>query len=249
MIAKVDLLGFRFGRVHSRSHRLFLAGSFCGTMEILRTLPLTNAIRSKGVFAFGRAAKARVPVTLLGGLVVSLAFFFLQKDLGPAWSLTCLFLALILHRPQPDALIAAAGLSVSAGWVPWADILVRVPHTVYERASPCGRRLGTTSSTAAINWPDRYGRMPPAGIRGTGPGLGDPALVPAAHTDLILSALGEEWGFLGVAAVFAVYAFILYRSARIALRARSDYEFFLAAGLGVAMALQILLIAGGYCSI
>jgi hypothetical protein len=62
---------------------------------------------------------------------------------------------------------------------------------------------------------------------------------------LILSALGEEWGFLGVAAVFALYAFILYRTARIALRARSDYEFFLAAGLGVAMALQILLIAGG----
>ena len=75
--------------------------------------------------------------------------------------------------------------------------------------------------------------------------MGDPALVPAAHTDLILSALGEEWGFLGVAAVFAIYAFILYRAARIALRARSDYEFFLAAGLGVAMALQILLIAGG----
>ena len=51
----------------------------------------------------------------------------------------------------------------------------------------------------------RHGRRLP----GTGLGLGDPQLVPAAHTDLILSALGEEWGFLGVAAVFALYAFIV----------------------------------------
>ena len=83
------------------------------------------------------------------------------------------------------------------------------------------------------------------GLAGMGIGLGDPQLVPAAHTDLILSALGEEWGFLGVAAVFALYAFIVWRALRIALRARRDYEFFLAAGLAAATALQILLIAGG----
>ncbi len=78
-----------------------------------------------------------------------------------------------------------------------------------------------------------------------GIGRGDPQVVPAAHTDLILSALGEEWGFLGVAAVFALYAFLVWRALRIALRARTDYEFFLAAGLAAATALQILLIAGG----
>ena len=44
---------------------------------------------------------------------------------------------------------------------------------------------------------------------------------------------------------FAVFAFIVYRALRIALRARSDYEFFLAAGLAAATALQILLISGG----
>ncbi len=62
---------------------------------------------------------------------------------------------------------------------------------------------------------------------------------------MILSALGEQWGFLGIVAVFALYAFLVYRSFRVALRARSDYEFFLAAGIGAATALQILLIAGG----
>ena len=70
-------------------------------------------------------------------------------------------------------------------------------------------------------------------------------MVPAAHTDLILSALGEEWGFLGVAAAFALYALLVCRAFRIALRARTDYEFFLAAGLAAATALQVLVIAGG----
>ena len=54
-----------------------------------------------------------------------------------------------------------------------------------------------------------------------GTGRGDPQLVPAAHTDLILSALGEEWGFLGVAAVFALYGVLVWRALRAALRART----------------------------
>ena len=37
------------------------------------------------------------------------------------------------------------------------------------------------------------------GLFGTGLGLGDPEIMPAAHTDLILAVLGEEWGWVGVA--------------------------------------------------
>jgi hypothetical protein len=80
---------------------------------------------------------------------------------------------------------------------------------------------------------------------GTGLGLGDPQWMPAAHTDLILAALGEEWGFLGVFAVLALYAALVWFGLRVALRARSDYNFFLALGLTLAFVLQILLIAGG----
>jgi hypothetical protein len=83
------------------------------------------------------------------------------------------------------------------------------------------------------------------GLAGMGIGRGDPQLVPAAHTDLILAVLGEELGFLGVAAVFALFGYVVWRAARAALRARSDYDFFLAAGLAAATALQILLIAAG----
>jgi cell division protein FtsW (lipid II flippase) len=78
-----------------------------------------------------------------------------------------------------------------------------------------------------------------------GIGLGDPQVVPAAHTDLILAALGEEWGFLGVAAVFALFAFLVTRAFRAATRSATRFGFFLALGLGALIAFEMLLISSG----
>src|SRR5581483_6328669 len=103
--------------------------------------------------------------------------------------------------------------------------VIGVPHTVGERVSmwlsPWNNMVHGGDQLADSLWAFATG-----GTAGMGIGLGNPELVPAAHTDLILSALGEEWGFLGFAAVFALYGFVVYRAFRIAQRARSDYEFF-----------------------
>ena len=119
-----------------------------------------------------------------------------------------------------------------------------VPHTVRERVSmwlsPWDNLVHGGDQLAHSLWAYATG-----GIAGTGMGQGDPGFVPAGHTDLILAVLGEQWGFLGVAAVFALYGLLLDRTLRIARGARSDYEFFLAAGIAAATAFQILLIAGG----
>ncbi len=175
-------------------------------------------------------------------VALSLAFFFLQKDMGPALIFACLFLALY-GIARGSVAVPAVGLAlVVCGFA--CGYFLGVPHTVGERVSmwlsPWNNMIHGGDQLAESLWAFATG-----GVTGTGIGLGDPQLVPAVHTDLILSALGEEWGFLGVAAVFALFAFIVYRALRIALRARSDYEFFLAAGLAAATALQILLISGG----
>jgi len=239
--AKVNMFGFQPVEVIRVLLILFLAGYFAERWDVLRHA----RERRPGLARFDRLGgipPIEYTIPVLTCVVLSLLFFFLQKDMGPALVFTCLFLALY-SIARKDGLMAAFGLLfLLAGFV--GGYLVRVPHTVYERvsmwASPWNNAIHGGDQLAESLWAYATG-----GLWGTGPGLGDPALVPAVHTDLILSALGEEWGFLGVTAVFALYAFILYRASRIALRARSDYEFFLAAGLGVAMALQILLIAGG----
>ena len=83
------------------------------------------------------------------------------------------------------------------------------------------------------------------GALGSGPGWGDPAMIPAGHTDLVLPAIGEEWGFCGVAAVLLLLGFLVYRALRIGLRAPNEYGMFLALGLAALIAFEMLLISGG----
>ena len=70
-------------------------------------------------------------------------------------------------------------------------------------------------------------------------------MIPAGNNDLVLPAIGEEWGFAGVAAVFLLFAFLVRRAFRIALRAPTDHAFFLALGLTCLVALEMMLISGG----
>ena len=46
------------------------------------------------------------------------------------------------------------------------------------------------------------------GAWGSGPGLGDPAMIPAGHTDLVLPAIGEEWGLAGVVSIGLLFVFL-----------------------------------------
>jgi len=68
--------------------------------------------------------------------------------------------------------------------------------------------------------------------------------LPEAHSDFILSSIGEELGFVGVAAVLALYVVVLWRGTRAALRARDAFGTYLAAGLTTMFALQAAVNAG-----
>ena len=44
-------------------------------------------------------------------------------------------------------------------------------------------------------------------------------MIPAGNTDLVLPAIGEEWGFVGVATVLLLAGFLVMRGLRVAQRA------------------------------
>ena len=239
--AKVNLLGFQPVEMIRLLLVFFLAGYFGRRWDVLRHARETRA----SLAALTRRVdipplEYTIPVAVC--VALSLVFFFLQKDMGPALVFACLFLSLY-GIARGSAFVPVLGLAlVAAGFM--VGYAIGAPHTVGERVSmwlsPWDNLIHGGDQLAHSLWAYATG-----GVSGMGIGLGNPQVVPAAHTDLILSALGEEWGFLGVAAVFALYALIVWRALRIALRARSDYEFFLAAGLAAATVLQVLLIAGG----
>jgi cell division protein FtsI/penicillin-binding protein 2 len=83
------------------------------------------------------------------------------------------------------------------------------------------------------------------GPLGSGPGLGDPSMIPAGHTDLVLPAIAEEWGFAGVAAIGLLFLVLAHRAFRAAMRAVDETTMFLAFGLGVLFIVEMLLISAG----
>ena len=80
------------------------------------------------------------------------------------------------------------------------------------------------------------------GLLGMGFGEGTQKLgyLPFAYSDFIFSTIGEEWGFLGVVAMLALYGMVVYLGFRIARTAESPFGMYLATGLTVLIALTAL---------
>ncbi len=214
---------------------LFLAGYFSRKWEWLRELRIKR-IRLLSIPRPGHV----LPVAI--GVAGALALFFFLKDLGPALVTGFLFLILfaIARNRAGLALVGIATLvaGVAIGY------RYGQPKTVVARVSmwlsPWDNSVRGGDQLAHSLWAFSTG-----GAFGSGPGWGDPAMIPAGHTDLVLPAIGEEWGFAGVAAIGLLFFLLLQRAFRIALRAPDEFAMFLALGLGALIALEMLLISGG----
>ena len=63
--------------------------------------------------------------------------------------------------------------------------------------------------------------------------------LPFAESDFILSVIGEEIGFFGMALLFAVMLFVVLRGFRIAAKSKDLYGFLLAVGITAVYAVQV----------
>jgi cell division protein FtsW (lipid II flippase) len=71
------------------------------------------------------------------------------------------------------------------------------------------------------------------------------ALIPYVNSDFIYSALAQELGLVGAAALLLVYMLFVARGMKIALQADDGFSKLLAAGLTFGFALQTFIIVGG----
>jgi rod shape determining protein RodA len=70
------------------------------------------------------------------------------------------------------------------------------------------------------------------------------AFLPEQHTDFIYAVVGEEFGFVGVAFVLALFCVLLLRTVRIAARASSPFASLVAFGLTAAILSHVLVNVG-----
>ncbi len=235
--AKVNLGPFQPVEVIKVLLVFFLAGYFARNWERLRDLrEKTFLLRWMKLPRLAHVLPVMLAVT------VALGFFFLLKDLGPALVTGFLFLAMFWVA-RGRAGLAVLGLVLLVVGVAVGYRLGK-PTTVVDRInmwlSPWDNDVHGGNQLAHSLWAFSTG-----GALGSGPGWGDPDMIPAGHTDLVLPAIGEEWGFCGVATVLLLLGFLVWRGMRIGLRAASEYGMFLALGLSALIAFEMLLISGG----
>ena len=80
---------------------------------------------------------------------------------------------------------------------------------------------------------------------GAGLGRGSPELIPVVQSDFVFSAIAEELGLVGSAAVLLCFFLLVSKGFAVALRAPDDFSTLLATGLTVVLGLQVFVILGG----
>lgn len=83
------------------------------------------------------------------------------------------------------------------------------------------------------------------GLTGLGLGNGSPSIVPAGHTDMIFTTIGEMLGLVGLILVVLCFFVIIHRTLLIGRRAGYSFPFYLATGLGIVTGIQFLIIVAG----
>ncbi|MGH9283230.1 MAG: FtsW/RodA/SpoVE family cell cycle protein, partial [Acidimicrobiales bacterium] len=186
------------------------------------------------------AARGRAlgPIVLAWG--ASLLVMTMEKDLGSSLLFFALFISMLwVATGQGTYLAVGAGLfSVGAAFAysAFGHVQTRVETWLdpWSRADDQGYQLVQAAYAFGSG-----------GFGGTGPGLGLPGKIPAATTDFIFAAIGEELGLLGAAAVLITFVLIVGAGLRIAVRADQPFEKLLAAGLTTILAVQTFVIVGG----
>lgn len=83
------------------------------------------------------------------------------------------------------------------------------------------------------------------GLTGQGIGKGSPSVIPAFHTDMILSSIGEQIGFLGILVIVILLVMLLRKTIVHGYRTAHPFAFYLCLGIAVVTGVQFIIIALG----
>ncbi len=177
-----------------------------------------------------------LPNAAIAGLLMGL--ILLQKDLGTTFTLGVVFMLLLF--------VGGTRLSYLAGGFLLAiPVLYLLVFSVDYRRQRILAFLDPWTHIADSGFQiiQSYVGFNRGGIWGVGLGQGKQKLfyLPAAHTDFILSVVGEELGLLGVLMVIAFFVVLVVRGFRAAFKAPDLFGTYLALGITAQIAVQSLI--------
>ena len=183
--------------------------------------------------------KGFVPPILVMGLVCALTVK--QPDLGTTVEIAVVMLGMLLIA---GARLWHLGLIAFSAVPALVYLIVKAPYRMarisafldpWQDSQGIGFQL--TQSQIALG---------SGGIFGVGLGHSQQKLfyLPAAHTDFILSIIGEELGLMGTLAVIILFAVFIWLGTRIIRQADDPFGFFMGTGIVMMLGLQAVVNAG-----
>lgn len=213
----------------------FFASYFASNRELLST-PTQRIGRVQIV-----PPKVLLPILFAWGF--SMAILGAENDIGFALLLFALFISMLwVTTGLKTYVILGIGLFVGGMYVAaryFTQVHARV-EIWFNPWTACFNHTG--SCQLAYGW---YS-LAAGGMTGTGLGLGQAGqTVSYISSDMILAAVGEELGFLGIILIVCLFAAFVGEGFSIAQRATSDYVRLAATGLTALMGFQAFFIMAG----
>lgn len=211
---------------------VFLASYLAEKRELLSV----STGRTLGVWL--PPAKHLGPLLLMWA--ISLVVLVAEKDLGSSLLFYGVFLVMLYTATgRPGYVVVGGGLfaaGAAAAYFAFGHVQQRVAIWLDPFADATGRGYQLAQSLFALG----AGR-----VIGVGIGRGLPGRIPFVETDFIFTAIAEELGLLGGAAIIIAYLIFSLRGLATATRARSDVSALVATGLVATFGLQAFVIIGG----
>ncbi|MDY2788098.1 MAG: FtsW/RodA/SpoVE family cell cycle protein [Atopobium sp.] len=211
---------------------LFLASYFADNRELL-----SASTKHIGPLAIPRL-RMLAPVFIMWG--ISLLVVIFERDLGSALLFFTIFVVMLYVTTGRMSYVIVSIVLLSLGafacYHLFSHVRVRVDIWLDPWKDPSGKGLQIVQSLYSLA---------DGGMIGTGIGRGMPGLIPVVESDFIFSALGEEMGLLGGAAILLLYILLAVRACATAARAKSDMAAFTTVGLITSLSFQAFLIVAG----
>lgn len=171
---------------------------------------------------------------------VYLGFLVLQRE----WGIAVLFFLIYIIMEyifEHDWLIISGNVLLAAiggcvGYLTMYHIQMRISTWLDPWSDVAKKGYQIAQSLFAIS---------AGGFFGSGIGLGKPNFIPEVHTDFIFSAICEEMGMFGGAAIILLYFIFVYRGIKISLKLEDGFDKCVSVGITVMFAIQTFIIIGG----
>lgn len=243
MLSILTLL-FVLGKVSKGALSWFSVGGFSFQPADLMKLVLIIVLAK--YFSRRHIEIANIRHIIVSGVYALIPFILvvLQPDFGSAMILFFIWFGMVLMSGiSKKHLFAVIAIGTIIFWVSWKLIFkpyqkARIMNFVYPLQDIRGTGYNAYQATIAVG---------SGGLFGKGIGYGTQSrlnFLPEYKTDFIFAAYAEEWGFVGAILLFIFYFLILYKLAKFADVAHSNFESLFTYGVMIWFSAHILINIG-----